>query len=239
MSDTTRQPRSKHERGIILLGLFTMIMIMGIMSGAAVQEWSIVEKREREAQLIFIQEQYAAGIVEYQKKQGVLPATLDDLVKRGGDGTTFMRKAYLDPITRSRSLEDWCLLKQGAAGRMVSTCAAEGQADNNLGLGSKTTLKPGEDVGTPKDRATEGVAASGGFGIVGVHSKSTERAFNTIKRQEDTYDRWYYSITEYRQDTTARAIPGLPQGQGPQGKNPGQNDQPGGMGTGTGTPRRN
>ncbi len=239
MKQRAQQPKAKPERGIVLLGLFTMIMVMGIMSGAAVQEWSIVEKREREAQLIFIQEQYAAGILEYQKKQGVLPATLDELVKRGGDGTTFMRKAYLDPITRAKSLEDWCLLKQGAAGRMVSSCAAEGQADNNLGLGSKTQFKPGEEVGTLKDRSTEGIAQPGGFGIVGVHSKSTEHAYNTLKRQEDTYDRWYYSITEFRQDSQARAIPGLPQGQGPQGRNPTQTGQPTGIGNPSSTPRRN
>ena len=52
MKQRSQQPKANPERGIVLLGLFTMIMVMGIMSGAAVQEWSIVEKREREAQLI-------------------------------------------------------------------------------------------------------------------------------------------------------------------------------------------
>lgn len=222
------------ERGVILLGMFTMIMIMAVMSTAAVQEWSILERREREEQLIFIQEQYAAGLLEYQKKQGALPATLDELVKRGGDGTTFMRKAYTDPITRSTALADWCLLQLGAAGRMVSSCSPEAQADQNLGLGSKAGFKVGEDQALRADRQVAGGAqGAGGIGIVGVHSKSADRAYNTLRREEETYDRWYYGIQEYKDDVAARGIPGLPQGQGPNGGNSRRDATSGGTMNGT------
>jgi type II secretory pathway pseudopilin PulG len=226
MPNTTPRRRRK-PNGYILLGMYTMIMVMAIMTGAGMREWSILEKREREAQLIFIQEQYAAAALRYQTKQGALPPDLDVLTKALGDGSYALRKAYTDPITRAKSLADWCLLRVGGAGRIVSSCSAEGQVDNNLGLGTSQGFKPGEEAQPIRaDRQTPGVAP-GGVGVVGVHSKSSDRAYNTMKREEETYDRWYYTIEEFKNEISLRVIPGLSQqGQPGQQQNiPGSNPQ--------------
>lgn len=261
--------KKRRSDGFMLLGLFTAIMIMGMMSGLAVQEWSVIERREREAQLIFIQEQFAAAVLNYQQDQNALPVDLEALTKKGQKGQVFLRKEWTDPITRAKTMEEWCLLKIGGAGRVVSTCAAEGAAENdpfaaggaagsgggagtglnrdgtsNAGLGSN--FKVGQETGAPRDRNVNGIAP-GGVGLVGVHSKSTLQAFNTLKRQDETYDRWYYTVEDYKKEITARSIPGLPQGKGPAESNqfgnsftqqnqgngrPGQNRPRGGAGNG-------
>jgi uncharacterized membrane protein YgcG len=220
---------------VLLLGLMTMLVVMSILTGMAVQEWSVVEQREREADLIFIQEQFAAGILAYQQDQGAAPAELEQLTRKGQKGQVFLRKKWTDPMIRGSKFEDWCLLKIGAAGRVVSTCSTEGggegAAENQpgeLGLGSGAGFRLNEQATTANPRRQPGGVAPGGIGIVGVHSKSTKKAFNTVKRGEDTYNKWEYTIEDYRKDVSAHMIPGLPGGQGPGG----QSKPPGGGSSG-------
>ena len=224
---------------MLLLGLMTMLVVMSILGGMAVQEWSVVEQREREADLIFIQEQFAAGILAYQQDQGAMPAELEQLTRKGQKGQVFLRKKWTDPMVRGSKFEDWCLLKVGAAGRVVSTCATEGGGEGGaenqpgeLGLGSSAGFRLGEQASTANPRRQPQGVAPGGVGIVGVHSKSGKKAFNTVKRGEETYDKWEYTIEDYRKEVGARMIPGLPGGQGPGtggsgGQQPGQSNRPG------------
>jgi len=232
---------ARGEEGGILLGIYVMIAIMGIMSGIVVQEWTVVARRDNEQELIFIQEQYAAAILNYEAaKGGTQPLTdLETLFKESGEGgARFIRKAFVDPMTKNATLEDWCLLKLGPAGRVLSSCSQEGQT-NPFSQGSKFQLgekgQSAADTRAANPRASRrrgnnpGRAITPGANtIVGVHSKSTERAFNTLKRQEETYNRWYYTREDYKQDVAARAIPGLSAAQGPGlGNNPTQGTQPG------------
>jgi uncharacterized membrane protein YgcG len=233
------------ERGVLLLGLMTMLVVMSILAGMAVQEWSVVEQREREADLIFIQEQFAAGILAYQQDQGAAPAELEQLTRKGQKGQVFLRKKWTDPMIRGSKFEDWCLLKVGAAGRVVSSCSSEGGGEagaenqpGELGLGAGSEFRAGQQETTANPRRQPQGVAPGGIGIVGVHSKSGKKAFNTVKRGEDTYNKWEYTIEDYRKEIGARMIPGLPTGQGPGGgqgqQQPGQSRPGGGFSGGSG-----
>ena len=44
--------------------------------------------------------------------------------------------------------------------------------------------------------------------------KFLETAFNTVKRGEETYNRWHYTFDQYEKDRNARGIPGVTQGTG-------------------------
>jgi type II secretory pathway pseudopilin PulG len=219
-----RRRRRRNEQGFLLIGTFTTLIVGSILAAVMAQEWSVIERREREKELLFIQEQYAAAIAAFQTDQGRLPTKLEELVeKKGQKNQAFLRKPFVDPMTRDAELEDWCLLQLAATGRVVSSCSKEGDVDQ-LGLGSEFQL--GEQVNQPRQQRNLGGnnAAAGQRGIVGVHSKSKERAFNVLKRGEETYDRWYYTFEDYRKEMSAKGIPGMPQGFGPEvGKNkPGQ-----------------
>lgn len=227
---------TKGERGFLLLGVLTTILLLGILSGAVVQEWSIIERREREAQLIFVQEQYAAAILEYQKGQGALPTELKQLEAKGQTGELYLRQMFVDPMTRGAKLEDWCLLQINAGGQIVSSCAPEGTPEGTPqgglqgGFGGASTLQPGQEPAGVPGRASGGVpgrasggAAAGQSGVVGVHSKSTETAYNMKKFDEETYNLWAYTIESYKADIASRNIPGMPPRGGPGlGQKPGQ-----------------
>lgn len=250
---------TRGQRGMLLVAVVSTLAVMAILSGVLIQDWSIIERREREAQLLFIQEQYAAAIAEYQKGQGALPTTLEQLMEKGQKGEFYLRRPYTDPMIRGSKLEDWCLLRLVGTGQVSSSCADEsgdGSAlpgeesgerdrfaggrkrfDSDRGSGSGRRLGEnsfGNDPGTPsglgqlgeespagRQRNIPGLAA-GTSGIVGVHSKSTEQAFNTMKRDGDTYDQWHYTVEDYKRDVSQRNIPGMPAQSGPGLGKPGQ-----------------
>lgn len=236
--------RFRVERGFLLVGLVTMMAIFGIMSGVAVQEWSTIEKREREAQLIFIQEQYAAAILAYQAEKGVYPTTLDQLGERGGNNQRYIRKLYTDPMIRDSTVEDWCLLTVNPTGQVSSSCASKdggGLRTSDGGrfrIGSSSGQQGQQNRRQGQSGGIQGLQA-GQTAIAGVHSRSREPAFNVLKRGEDSYDRWIYTFEDYRSEMDARGIPGVPtaQEQAPgRGTLPGQQGQPGQIGQpGTGT----
>ena len=224
---TKRRVARRGERGFLLLGIVTTIVVGSILSGMALQEWSVIERRDREQQLMFVQEQYAAAILRYQEANGSLPTELKQLEEINTQTGAYIRKLYTDPMFRDSKVEDWCLLQLGPSGRVASSCARAEQR-GELGLGSGSDFRMGGSTrlgrSDPRRQQRQGLPGGPGKGIAGVHSKSSEKAYNTVDRDETSYDKWWYTYEDYRKDSTAVAIPGLPQGQGPGlGNQPGNN----------------
>ena len=67
------------DHGFLLLGLVTTLTVGSILSSAANQEWSVIIRREKEAQLSFDQSQYAAAIMRYKEANGHLLVKLEGL----------------------------------------------------------------------------------------------------------------------------------------------------------------
>lgn len=225
--------RSRRERGFLLLGIVTTIVVGSILSGIMVQEWSVIEKRDNEKELLFIQEQYAAAIYRYQKATGSLPTEIKQLEETKSETGAFIRKLYVDPMTPGATVEDWCLLKLGPSGRVTSSCdTSDTGGELGLGTGSRFNLGGSTGMGNvdPRRQQRQGLPGSGGSGIAGVHSKNRGESYDTVTRGESSYDKWWYTYEDYRKDSSAIAIPGLPGQQGPGvGNQPGQ-QQPGKLG---------
>jgi type II secretory pathway pseudopilin PulG len=212
--------------------VLTAVLVLGILSGVAIQDWTVIEKREKEAQLLFLQEQYAAAILSYQRGQGALPTTLEQLTKKGQTGQVYLRRPWVDPMTRNAKLTDWCLWQVGPGGQVASSCAvAQDQTGNSVGaeltetddIQSKLTPKdanptatgrrgPAQAAQNPQLQQPAGLLSGAVVGaIVGVHSKSDGRAYNTAKRGEEKYNLWRYTIEDYKNEMAARSVPGMPQ----------------------------
>jgi type II secretory pathway pseudopilin PulG len=92
--------------------LLVLILLLGL--GAASEHTATINKREREAELIFVGEQYRNAIASYYQNSpgGIkkLPFTLESLVldKRSINPLRHLRKLYRDPITDSN---EWGLVK--------------------------------------------------------------------------------------------------------------------------------
>ena len=109
------------QAGLILLALLLMLALGGLASLLGAEVWATTMQREREAQLLFVGDEYRRAIASYYQMSPtpvkVLPKTLDDLVEddRFPNPVQHLRRLYPDPMTDSA---DWGLvmLGEGIAG---------------------------------------------------------------------------------------------------------------------------
>jgi hypothetical protein len=91
------QTKHRRDAGFSLSALMFFAAAASILIAAAVPSYQMQAKREMEAELIFRGEEYTRAIQKYQRKFGVYPTSVDQLVST--NGLRFLRRAYTDPIT--------------------------------------------------------------------------------------------------------------------------------------------
>ena len=87
----------KASAGFSLPALIFFMTAASIFIAAAVPVYQMQAKRELEEELIFRGGEYTRAIQKYQRKFGVYPNSVDQLVST--NGLRFLRRAYKDPIT--------------------------------------------------------------------------------------------------------------------------------------------
>jgi type II secretory pathway pseudopilin PulG len=188
-----------------MVALLVAMSVMAILMSVALPTWRTWSQREKEAELIFRGEQYARAIALFQRKYANSPVpNLDVLINE-----KLLRKKYKDPITG----DDFQLVGVGA------TLPGEGQnpqnpggANPSAGRGRGLDLSPsGGRGGQPGQGAApnQGVGGTGRGGIVGVVSKSSEKAFR-LYNGRDTYNQWVFMGVQ--QSNRAGGPGGLPPG---------------------------
>ena len=69
---------SSAEAGFTLAALIVILTIIAIIVAYTVPtQWSLVMRRERERQTIFLMKQYARGIENWERKHQGLPSSLE------------------------------------------------------------------------------------------------------------------------------------------------------------------
>src|ERR1041384_3395356 len=87
----------RSDAGFSLAALIFFATAASIVAAAAVPAYLMQAKRERELELIFRGEEYMRAIQKYQRRYGVYPTSIDQLVST--NGLRFIRRAYKDPVT--------------------------------------------------------------------------------------------------------------------------------------------
>ena len=107
------------NRGFTYVVVLMMVLIVGIMLGAAGQVWTTVMKREREAELLFRGGQIRDAIERWKKPRPGQPpprpiTDLKDLLldPNSLQKIRYLRRLYQDPITG----KDWVIVKDPATG---------------------------------------------------------------------------------------------------------------------------
>ena len=224
-----------------MAAVLVTIAVMMVAMTAALPVMRTTAQREKEAELIFRGKQYARAISAFQRRTGAYPPTVDALVT-----DRFLRRKYKDPITN----EDFVLLTQGselpaatsmqipgvassgAAGRggtSTTTGGRTGGTQTTAGRGTSSTttssfLSGQSGTGTSSTANRTGLQAGATTGILGVHSKSTEKAFRVYNGFEH-YNEWVFFGTQ------ASAAPG-----GVSGGGAGRGTRGGGAGVRGGQP---
>ena len=185
---------ARGQEGHLLIGLMILVTIMAILSGVGFQHWSIIERRDREQELMFIQKQYALALVEYQAQQGALPNSLEQLDEMSGQGKRFIRRMWLDPMTQDvegedeEGLERWCLIQQGPNQELLNSCPQEGE--DEFRLGEESVIRPAQGTGMP---------------IIGVSSRSDEASY-MVWNDRARYNEWVYTVQDLETDANLLAV---------------------------------
>jgi type II secretory pathway pseudopilin PulG len=101
-------------RGLVLLALLIMLVLVGVGALGSDEFWSMSLKREREAELLFIGDQYRRAIASYWKMtpgRRAYPPSIDSLLtdERFPNPVHHLRRTYRDPMTETGEFE---LVKQ-------------------------------------------------------------------------------------------------------------------------------
>jgi type II secretory pathway pseudopilin PulG len=105
-----------HSKGFTYAGILFAILILGLALGMAGTLWSIADRRDREARLLWTGDQYQQAIKSYfvSGPAGVkqYPQSIEDLLEdqRGPVLRRHLRREYADPITGKG---DWQLERLG------------------------------------------------------------------------------------------------------------------------------
>jgi type II secretory pathway pseudopilin PulG len=104
------------QGGFTYLGMLALLMVMLLWSGAAMQVSQTMLRRDKEAELIFIGNQYRLAIVSFYLSMGRFPASLDELLNStpaADKPRRFLRRIYRDPITGK---SEWGYVKNPSGG---------------------------------------------------------------------------------------------------------------------------
>jgi len=206
------------QAGFTLIGLMVAIAIINIGLGVAASSWVTINKRSKEAELIWRGQQYVRALQCHRQQTGGLPGDLNELLD-----SDCIRALYPDPMARDgrwrviRESDVRSLAGQGAGRESQALSTLERQlteAGISLG-GAARPVQPaaggvgGDTGGRQVGRASSLQAAyerlstlsqrldqnisRGGNGVVGVVSTSTDEALR-IYQGESTYDAWRFVV---------------------------------------------
>jgi type II secretory pathway pseudopilin PulG len=108
----------KSSSGFTYIAVLVLVVVMGIMLGAASQSWTMIMKREREKELLFRGAQIRDAIDNWYKlvagRQPLPLKDLKDLLKdpRSTSNIRYLRKLYTDPMTN----KDWTVMSDPQKG---------------------------------------------------------------------------------------------------------------------------
>lgn len=112
----------RRQRGYTYLGLLLLVAVMGSLLASAGALWRTELQREREAELLFIGQQFVAAITDFYERTPTgqhprFPARLEELLDdpRWPATKRHLRRLYVDPMT---GRPDWGLVRSPEGGIM-------------------------------------------------------------------------------------------------------------------------
>jgi type II secretory pathway pseudopilin PulG len=205
------------QSGFTLAALIVILTIISIIVAFTVPEqWSMVLKRERDRQTIFLMKQYARGILNWRMKHNnTLPVSLEQLQE--ARSPRLLRGAGKWPCPITGKEDDWILVPPGAVqggntppgfippgGEILGVNQATNQP-TNPGTGGTTG---GGSGGSRLNAAASPADYVGPF--VGVRPNAKGKSFVALNGAEN-YEEWVYTAddlyNEIQMKMQAMAIP--------------------------------
>ncbi|MEK7778521.1 MAG: hypothetical protein AAB293_00375 [Pseudomonadota bacterium] len=146
------------QQGFVYIWALYTVALAGIAMAAAAHVWQAKSLREKEAELMFIGEQFRLAIKSYQStgtKQ--FPKTLEDLVedKRTPNVVRHLRKIYVDPMTNTT---EWGIVEEAPPNTNQSAAGNAAATNNPAAAGNKMA------TGNQQAGSSGGLGSGGGLG---------------------------------------------------------------------------
>ena len=109
------------NKGFTFVSLLFAIVVIRVSLSVIGRQWSLIDRADREEELLFRGDQFVKAIDSYFKsahgQANLYPKTFDDLLKdpRSLAPRRYLRKIYKDPLTRKA---DWIPIIEKESGRI-------------------------------------------------------------------------------------------------------------------------
>lgn len=139
--------RRGRQRGFGYLMVLFSLAAMGLTLAGAGEVWHTAARRDKEAELLFVGQQFRLALASYRDRSPVgsptAPATLDELLldRRFPMPVRHLRRVWRDPLTNDTA---WALVKAG---------------DRIVGIHSRSMQQPLRTAFEPRDAAFAGKAS--------------------------------------------------------------------------------
>lgn len=148
------------ERGFVYLWALFAVALAGIVMAGTAQMWQTKSQRQKEAELMFIGEEFRKAIMSYHNtgtKQ--FPTSLEDLLKdeRLPNVKRHIRKIYLDPITNTA---EWGLVEEAPPNTSQSSTQRSGSSSSSSNTGSNNSSTAANKNSNSSNQSGSGTAAS-------------------------------------------------------------------------------
>lgn len=173
MKIISEQYSENKKQGFTLAGVLVAVALFLILAGVAATHWSFIRQREKEEELIWRGNQYVRALKEYFKQFKTYPNKLEELLDEH-----CIRKLYNDPMTEDGVWE----LVRGNKPRPGQPVAGTTQSE-----------RPGAEK--RESNAPQESSFVKTSGIIGVHSRSTEKAIKEYNEKR-FYHQWVFTVAD-------------------------------------------
>lgn len=128
------------ESGFVYLWALFAVALAGVVMAGTGQVWQTKSQRDKEAELMFIGEEFRKAIMSYHNSNKQYPSSLEDLLKdeRSPNIKRHLRKIYLDPITNTA---EWGLVDEPPP--TAGAAASKGSATDKSAAANKNSTTSG------------------------------------------------------------------------------------------------
>jgi type II secretory pathway pseudopilin PulG len=192
--------RSESEEGYTLAALIVLMTIISIIVAYTVpQQWSLVMRRERERQTIFLMKQYARSISAWQTKHQSPPNSLQQLQDARKPRMIRGNGEWPCPLTGNE--DDWILVPPTAllpGGVPLAQGTAPGQAAPPA---AQTPGQPALSAGSRLNPEASPENYEGPF--IAVRPRAKGKSMIALNGA-DNYEEWVYTVADLQAEMQAR-----------------------------------
>ena len=199
------------QEGYTLAALLVILTIMSLMIAYTVPpQWSMIMRREREKQTIFMMKQFARGIQNWQRKHQGLPVSLEQLQKaRDPRMLRGNAEKLVCPLTGRE--DDWIMVPVGAVTPANGVPGIPQQPGVGVGRGAQPQQQqPQPGAGGPSKLNPDASPKDYVGPFVAVRPNAKGPSIIALNGAED-YSQWVYTVqdlqTEIQMQQLALSLP--------------------------------